>query len=168
MSSKPILFKQCLWGFWLASFIFIPAALASNLIPEITNDNPQAKAYFWLRKTDGTTEIVMIPTHTKKSLPASTVELQFLYLEGKETKSILPELSTLILRPPGFREDEDDAGEKEPVRANAPQSSEAQTPSTLKEVSFETQKANPGPELPTEVEKSPKKGKIRRFFEENW
>lgn len=128
---------------------------ASSLIPEITNDNPNAKVYFWLKKTDGTTEIIMIAPHTKKALPVNTVEIQYLYMEGKDIASFLPELSTLQLTAPPFSMEEEESHffmKEEAHQIDALYSREIEA----------------GQRLAPRIRSSRRNGKFKRFFEKNW
>ena len=68
--------------------------------PVITNSNENASAYFQLRKTDGTNEIVKVPPQSKMQLGPEVAEFQYLYTEGKGTVPSLPDITTMTLTNP--------------------------------------------------------------------
>ncbi|HXV28606.1 MAG TPA: hypothetical protein VD913_06555 [bacterium] len=141
---------------------------ASNVIPEVTNDNAYARAYFWIKKTDGATDIIMIPPRSKKAVPENTVELQFLYLEGKGSESVLPELSTLHLTAPPFSIDEEELA---PVLMETSSASKRFFSRQEEAHALEMRYAEEleARRMPVTKNRPPESGsRLKRFFEEHW
>ena len=84
----------------VAAFIFLlllPFILFAQEIveipslPEITNSNKDATAYFWVKKLDGTTKVIEVPPVSQVQLPADITDFQYLYMEGGKNAKALPE-----------------------------------------------------------------------------
>jgi len=162
---------------------------ASQELPEITNSNPNATAYFWLKKSGGEGEIIKVPPQSQLALPKDAVEIQYLYMEGgleeEENNRAVPELSTFRFHPPTkvskIRYMEEALEEAENNRAVSELSTFRPRPSDGFEIqtdkeedaNWRTRKSPTPKRSPYRKEikshQPPKKvSKIRQFFEESW
>ncbi len=86
--------------FILMGLVSLPAFAATEIsggVPYITNTNPDSKAFFYIKRANGHSEIIEVPPNSQKILPEDIIEFQYLYMEGGKQAKSLPDLPSLKL-----------------------------------------------------------------------